>query len=83
LTKFGVRDSLITPTRTISGINTGLGNPVDVAWDTRDGKDLIYVAEKANQKILVFKFPDDGNATPSRTTAKLPSSPEGIYLDAR
>ncbi|MEJ7691393.1 hypothetical protein [Daejeonella sp.] len=72
----------VTPTTIISGAATGLGNPVDVAWDTRIDKDLIYVAEKANKRILVFKFLDKNNVTPFRT-ATLSSSPEAIYLDAR
>lgn len=82
LAKFLPKGAAVAPTRTITGISTGLGNPVDVAWDTRTGKDLIYVAEKANKKILVFKFKDIGNITPTRT-ANLSSSPEAIYLDAR
>ena len=80
--KFADKGAAIAPTRTISGAGTGLGNPVDIAWDTRPDKDLIYVAEKANKKILVFKFTDGGNATPGRA-ATLSSSPEAIYLDAR
>lgn len=80
--KFATGGALVTPTRIISGTATGLGNPVDVAWDTRADKDLIYVAEKANKKILVFKFLDDGNIMPSRT-ATLTTFPEAIYLDAR
>ncbi|WP_411274766.1 hypothetical protein [Daejeonella sp.] len=82
LAKFTAMGAAITPTRTISGLATGLGNPVDVAWDSRADKDLIYVAEKANKAIQVFKFGDNGNATPFRTAA-LSSSPEAIYLDAR
>lgn len=82
LAKFDPKGALITPTRVIAGVTTNLGNPVDVAWDTRAGKDLIYVAEKANQQILVFKFLDNGNATPHRI-ASVKSSPEAIYLDAR
>ncbi len=81
LAKFA-KDAEITPTRTISGIGTGLGNPVDVAWDSRADKGFIYVAEKANKKILVFSFTDNGNVAPTRT-ATLSSSPEAIYLDAR
>ena len=82
MAKFAAMGAAITPTRTISGLATGLGNPVDVAWDTRADKDLIYIAEKANKTIQVFKFGDSGNATPFRT-AILSSSPEAIYLDAR
>ncbi|MDB5013192.1 MAG: hypothetical protein JWQ25_1394, partial [Daejeonella sp.] len=38
----------ITPTRIISGANTFLGNPVDIDFDRREDKNLIYVAEKGN-----------------------------------
>lgn len=82
LAKFSAMGGAVSPTRIISGINTGLGNPVDVAWDSRADKDLIYVAEKANKKIQVFKFADNGNVSPFRT-ANLQTSPEAIYLDAR
>lgn len=82
MAKFTANGTAVTPNRTISGISTELGNPVDVAWDTRKDKDFIYVAEKANKKILVFKFMDSGNASPIRE-AKLDSFPEAIYLDAR
>lgn len=72
----------VNPGKTIKGSNTALGNPVDVAWDDRAGKDLIYIAEKASRKILVFKFADIGNATPF-VNLSLTSSPEALYLDAR
>lgn len=81
-TKFEAKGASVTPTRIISGSGTGLGNPVDVSWDTRPDRNLVYVAEKANKKILVFKFADSGNATPSRV-ANLSTFPEAIYLDAR
>jgi hypothetical protein len=35
----------------VSGILTGLGNPVDIAYDGRD----LYVAEKANGAVLVYR----------------------------
>ena len=41
----------VKPARTIEGAATKLGNPVDIVWD---GKDL-YVAEKANDLLLVYK----------------------------
>ncbi len=82
MAKFTAMGASIAPTRIIAGVATGLGNPVDVAWDTRADKDLIYVAEKANKTIQVFKFSNSGNATPFRT-ATLSSFPEAIYLDAR
>lgn len=72
----------VSPSSTIKGLNTGLGNPVDIAWDDRTTKDLIYIAEKAGRKILTFKYADNGNVKPS-VTAVLTSSPEAIFLDAR
>jgi hypothetical protein len=41
----------VKPARTIEGADTKLGNPVDIVWD---GKDL-YVAEKANDKLMVYR----------------------------
>jgi hypothetical protein len=80
--KFTASGAAISPSKTIKGALTGLGNPVDVAWDDREGKDLIYIAEKARRKILVFKYTATGNIAPSYI-ADLTSSPEAIYLDAR
>jgi hypothetical protein len=81
-TEFTANGKLVTPAATIKGLNTNLGNPVDIAWDDRTTKDLIYVAEKAGRKILTFKFADSGNAKPFASYS-LSSSPEAIYLDAR
>ena len=68
--------------RIIYGASTMLGNPVDIAIDDRDNKSLIYVAEKANKKILVFKLSDNGNVAPTTalSTTKLP---EAIYLHVK
>ena len=77
--KFTATGSSVSPTSAIKGVLTGLGNPVDVAWDA---KDRVYIAEKARRKILVFKFTDSGNIAPS-VVANLNTSPESIYLDAR
>jgi glutamine cyclotransferase len=82
VTEFTANGKLITPAATIKGLNTNLGNPVDIAFDDRMTKDLIYVAEKAGRKILSFKFTDNGNAKPF-SSYSLSSSPEAIYLDAR
>ncbi len=67
--------------RIIYGSNTGLGNPVDIAIDDVNEK-LIYAAEKANKKILIFKLSDKGNQSPAMIipTEKLP---EDIFLDIR
>lgn len=72
----------ITPARTITGAATGLGNPVDIAIDDREGKGTIYVAEKANKKILAFRYEDEGNATPL-INQDVTATPEAIYVDAR
>jgi hypothetical protein len=68
--------------RVIFGSNTAMGNPVDVAFDDRDNKNLIYIAEKANRRILVFRLTDNGNVAPfiSRTVTTLP---EALYLYTR
>lgn len=65
--------------RIIYGANTGLGNPVDVAVDTRANKNLIYVAEKANKKISAFKLSDNGNVAPT-ITATTTRAPEDLFL---
>ncbi|MHB1176826.1 MAG: YncE family protein [Daejeonella sp.] len=80
-TKFTATNSPISPSRTISGLSTGLGNPVDVSWDDRTGKDLVYIAEKANKKILIFKFGNTGNIAP--VSYSLLTFPEALFLDAR
>jgi hypothetical protein len=51
----------------ISGSNTNLGNPVDVAYD--EATDRIYVAERAMNggQLLEFEAGASGNAAPRRT----------------
>lgn len=75
-------NAAVTANRTIIGSNTMLGNPVDVTFDARNGKKLIYIAEKANKKILVFKLTDNGNVAPT-TSASVTTLPESIFIDAR
>ena len=41
----------LAPKATISGVNTGLGNPVDLAFDGTD----VYIAEKLNNQVLVYR----------------------------
>lgn len=72
----------LTPTRTIKGMNTMLGNPVDVAFDDRKGKNEIYIAEKANKKILVFGLKDRGDVAPKSMVATTEGA-EAIFLDIR
>ncbi len=75
-------NAAVTANRTIFGSNTMMGNPVDITFDARNGKKLIYVAEKANKKILVFKLTDNGNVAPT-TSASVTTLPESIFIDAR
>ena len=69
----------VTASRVIYGANTMLGNPVDVAFDDRDNKSLIYIAEKANKRISVFKLTDTGNIAPTISTT-VTTSPEAVFL---
>ena len=72
----------VSANRVIYGSSTMLGNPVDVALDDRDNKGLIYIAEKANKKLLVFKLSDNGNVAPT-TTTNVTTLPEAIHLHTR
>lgn len=72
----------VTPTRTLSGTNTGIAAPIDVAIDDREGRLLLYVADRINKSILRFNLSANGNATPQASLA-LPYTPAGIFLDAR
>jgi DNA-binding beta-propeller fold protein YncE len=72
----------ISPSKTITGPSTQLGNPVDVTFDDREGKDILYVAEQANSKILGFKLTNDGNVAPY-LNASVNTPPESVWVDAR
>jgi DNA-binding beta-propeller fold protein YncE len=72
----------LTPSQTITGNTTLLGNPVDVTFDDREGKDIIYIAEKANSKVLGFKFSNEGNVAPY-LNASAGTPPESVWVDAR
>lgn len=63
----------------IYGANTGLGNPVDVSARWANGKPYIFVAEKANKKLMIFDLSSGGDIAPARfiTTAY---SPEAITI---
>lgn len=63
---------------TIYGANTTLGNPVDVVVKTVKGSSYIYVAEKANKKILTFKL-YAGDKAPFNSIATA-YAPEDITL---
>lgn len=79
---FGQAQAVISPSRVISGSNTGLSGPVDVSIDDREGSKLLYVADKRSKSILRFELSAQGNARP-QLQAVLPLSPEAVFLDAR
>ncbi len=61
----------------IYGANTFLGNPVDITLGNVGSKLYVFVAEKANKKILSFNLKDNGNVTPTLWTGTS-YSPEAI-----
>ena len=82
----GSSDAL-RPTRVITGANTGLISPVDVAIDTRADGVYLYVADRAAKKVSRFRYTDDGNVAPEDVidTSELGYgvTPVGLALDAR
>ena len=80
----------ISPTRTISGVSTGLVGPVDVAIDPRGQADrrTIFVADRDEAKISRFKLSSNGNVAPEAgvtldTVGNIVRRPFGVYLDVR
>lgn len=80
-------EGAITPTRVITGANTGLIEPFDVALDMREAGEYLYVADRTAQKVLRFRYTDNGNVEPDKVidTSTLPygKKPVGLSLDAR
>lgn len=79
---FSGGSDVITPTRVISGSNTSLAGPIDVAIDDRAGGQMLYVADKPSKSILRFNLEAQGNTSPLFQT-RLPLTPESLFLDAR
>lgn len=75
----------ITPSRIITGSNTNLADPIDIAVsDDSTRKQYIYVADRANKTVMRFNFDANGNVSPNKNTVtRLSLTPEFIYLDAR
>ncbi len=78
---------VIRPSRVITGPNTGLISPVDVAIDMRASGVYLYVADRAAKKVSRFRYTDDGNVEPDEVidTSDLGygETPVGLALDAR
>jgi len=77
----------ITPTRIVTGPNTGLKEPLDVAVDTRDKGEFFYVADPSARAVFRFKISDTGNAAPDDKievkSGALSQVPQSIALDTR
>lgn len=74
----------LVPTRIITGVATGLHQPVSVALDTRATAQYLYVADQASKKVSRFLINDFGNATPDKILqAPGNRTPISISLDAR
>ncbi|TYR35988.1 hypothetical protein FXV77_11135 [Sphingobacterium phlebotomi] len=80
-------EGTITPTRVITGTNTGLISPVDVVIDTRETGVYLYVADREAKKISRFRYTDDGDVEPDKvidtSSLKDGSTPVSITLDTR
>ncbi len=76
-----ISNQQITPTRIITGPATMLTQPVDVALDTRENGQYLYVADRS-RRILRFRLSDNGNVEPERNIST-PGTPVGLALDTR
>lgn len=78
---------VIRPSRVITGPNTGLVSPVDVAIDMRASGVYLYVADSAAMKVSRFRYTDDGNVEPDdvidTSGLQFGRTPVGLALDAR
>lgn len=78
---------VIRPSRVITGPNTGLVSPVDVAIDMRASGVYLYVADRAAKKVSRFRYTDDGNIEPDdvidTSGLQFGVTPVGLSLDAR
>lgn len=77
----------ITPTRIITGTNTGLVRPVDVVIDTREEGAYLYVVDNSARKISRFLLTDNGDVEPNKVinTSDLQygRTPVSLALDTR
>src|SRR5690606_17080323 len=83
----GGNTDVIKPSRVITGPNTGLISPVDVAIDMRASGVYLYVADREAKKVSRFSYRDEGNVEPAAvidTSGLLyGTTPVGLALDAR
>lgn len=76
-------DATINPSRVITGVATGLTQPVDVAVDTRETGVYLYVADRGAKKVFRFKISDNGNVEPDKELSTGDQIPVGLALDTR
>lgn len=75
-------DRAIEPTRIITGSETGLVKPLDVAIDNRDGAKYLYVADGDKKTVSRFLLTDKDNIKPNKTRL-YNLTPVALSLDAR
>lgn len=77
----------ITPTRIITGANTGLVRPVDVVIDTREAGVYLYVADREARKVSRFLYTDNGDVEPNKVletgSLQYGRTPVSLTLDTR
>ena len=75
----------ITPTRVISGANTGLIRPSDVALDFKENSKYLYVADPGAKKVFRFLKTASGDDKPDSEFSYRngASTPVGLSLDSR
>lgn len=77
----------ITPTRIITGANTGLVRPVDVVLDTREEGAYLYVVDNNTRKISRFLYTDNGDVEPDKVNdasgLQYGRTPISLALDTR
>jgi hypothetical protein len=73
----------ITKQKRIYGVNSTMGNPVDVAYDHETGK--IYVAERLNAggRVLTFNYPTAASADVAPANARAEAGVSAVYLSRR
>ena len=73
----------ITPTRIITGVNTKLKQPMDIAVDTREVGKYIYIADAGAKRVFRFLLTDYGNVAPNGELNIQNRTPQSLSLDAR
>ena len=75
----------ITPTRIITGPNTGLIRPSDVALDFKENSKYLYVADPGAKKVYRFLKTAEGDSKPDSEFSYRngASTPVGLSLDSR